>query len=302
MPGIPSGLGGLDPVILNAGGSVPVPGYTPLDQAVLIFPTPDVGSSFTGFSANPTTMNSDMTVDATFTANVVDVLVTEGAVVIGEGGNRAIEVVLSAQPAAGLVTVSVTPAGVISGNTAIFDETNWAVPQSITLSAAEDDADTADDINVPITVASDYFNGSPDTVNVTVTDDDFDLTMAVSGVGTTAPAVGTSTMDRDDLPQAIVATQGTGYTFVNWTNADGGATIDAPGSASTQISATTLPAVTAQANFTINTVDILVTQANVTIGEGGNQTIDVTLSAEPTGLMTISVTPNGDVRRQYSSV
>ena len=233
------------------------------------------------------TATANETVTANFLANIVDVLVTETDVTIAEDGTVDIQVVLSAQPA-GAVIVSATAAGDITGdNTVTFDSVNWNVSQFITLRAAED-PDTADDI-LPITVASDYFNGSPDIVNVTVTDDDFDLTMAVSGVGTTAPPIGMITVDRDTLPYAITATQGAGYTFTDWTNPGGGATIAPAGNPNAQITAATLAAVTAQANFTLNTVDVLITEGNVVMDEGLTAQINVTLSAQPTGLVNLVI-------------
>ncbi len=123
-------------------------------------------------------------------------------------------------------------------------------------------------------------------MNVTVTDDDFSLTMVSSGGGTTSP-VGTNIIDRDTLPQAIVATPGATYAFVNWTNPVGGVTITDTNAVSTFITAAPLANATVQANFIV--VNIETDVANVNVDEGFTATFQARLSRQPMADVTVTV-------------
>jgi tetratricopeptide (TPR) repeat protein len=94
------------------------------------------------------TMNTDYTLTANATANVVDFVTDKDEVSIDEGNTSTFRVRLSAQPTDKLETTVSWESGdqsirVVSGGNLTFDTSNWNDYQTVTLEALEDDADAS---------------------------------------------------------------------------------------------------------------------------------------------------------------
>ncbi len=101
-----------------------------------------------------------------------------------------------------------------AGNTLTFTPVNYNVYQTVTLTAAEDPADTTSD---PATISLVSAGATNKDVTANEVDDDVTITFASGGNGTTAPLGATIIDLNDEMPYAITATPDAGYTFVNWT-------------------------------------------------------------------------------------
>lgn len=119
--------------------------------------------------------SADITVQANFAANTVDIQTDTNDFNVAEGGTAVLQVRLSAQPASG-VTVN---AGVTSGDSDItitggsslsFTTGNWSTYQSVTVSAAED----ADEINGSAAITLTSAGLTDKLVTVHETDNDAD--------------------------------------------------------------------------------------------------------------------------------
>ena len=135
---------------------------------------------------------SDVTVTVTVVENDAAVVIDPTELTVAEGGSNTYTVVLSTQPTADVtVTVSGEAGDVsVSGTTLVsnvlaFTTSNWSVPQTVTVAAAEDtDSVTDDDVDLVHAIAStgdSTYNALGDvTVTVTVVENDAAVGVTVS--------------------------------------------------------------------------------------------------------------------------
>jgi len=232
------------------------------------------------------TISAPATVRANFTANTVAIVAEISSVSVPEGSTATFRVKLSAQPAANTdVTVSRASGDsniTVSGGASLtFTTSNWNSYQTVTLTAAQD-SDTANDT---ATISCSASGLTTKTVTATEADNDTTLTVTTTTGGTTSPSG--ATVVTKGTATNITATPSTGYTFTKWTVPSGLATLGYTNAAST--SATLNSPATVQANFTANTVTIVVDQSTVTVSEGATAIFWVKLSAQPMAITTVAI-------------
>jgi hypothetical protein len=260
----------------------------------------DTGYHFTGWSdavatasRTDTGVTVDISVTANFAINSVAILTDFDTINILEGLTNTFQVKLSAQPTASKTVTVFRFSGdsditVSVGAALTFTTSDWGNYQTVILAAAED-AD-AENGSTEIRCSS---TGLADK-NVTATEVENDTTLTVSndGNGTTTPYG--ATVVTKSAATSISATPSSGYHFVNWTATSGSAIFGNANGASTS-AAITVPA-TIRANFAINPVAILTDLDTINIPEGATNTVQVRLSAQPTGDKTVTVARfSGDV-------
>jgi len=157
------------------------------------------------------------TVEASKGANLVQFVVTPTAVSVPEGGTATFTVALDAAPDAEVTATVARVSGdaditVQDGAALLFSTTDWATPQTVTLAAAEDDADAVNGTAV-VTVSS----AAILPVDVAATEIDNDRTLTVTG-GTPAG----TTVHPQGAVVAIAATPAAHYHFTQWTGTTAG--------------------------------------------------------------------------------
>ena len=113
----------------------------------------------------------------TITDNDVAAVIAPVSVVVPEGGAIGLPVALSAQPVAdvtlkitGHVATDLTPTPPVL----TFTANNWSVPQTVTLTAAEDEDATNDEVTLTLTASGGGFGGLTHSAAVTITDNDLE--------------------------------------------------------------------------------------------------------------------------------
>ena len=275
----PSGAITVDPDASTAISATAAAGYT---FNAWTGDTTGIGS--TGDASTTISPTGGQIIQATFTANTVNIVPSSTSVTVGEGGSQTFTVTLSAQPTSSITVAVARNSGdgdisVSGGSSLIFTTSNWDDAQMVTLAAAED-SDTSDGSATIHLSASGLSH-----VDVTATEDDDAVTLTVNndGNGSTSPS-GATTVDPD-ASTAISATPAAGYTFNAWTGDTTG--IGSTGDASTTISPTGDQ--TIQATFTANTVTIVPSSISVEVDEGSTATFTVVLSAQPASSVTVNV-------------
>ncbi|OVE81807.1 hypothetical protein BVY04_02385 [bacterium M21] len=238
------------------------------------------------------TLTGDAEILARFQSSIPGpAIVTDMTTVdVGEGGAATFQVKLAEAPAADVqVTVQRTSGDdditLLSGGSLTFTTTNWGDYQAVTLSAAEDDADTT---NGTATISCTSAGAVGTSVDANELDDDFTLTLINDGNGTTTPAAPTI-VDGDNAPYAIDATPNTGHEFFEWVIVSGTATIASATTAATTAEMT--GDVTLQATFTAlaGTPAIVTDLSTVSISEGETAIFQVKLSDRPGSDVTVAV-------------
>lgn len=228
--------------------------------------------------------------------------VSTNSVTVIEGSATNITVRLAAQPMTNVTVMTAWLSGdadlrVSAGSNLTFTAGNWSVAQTVALSAAEDNADTANG------VAQFGFSAlgcSSVTVTVTEADDDFTLTVNSAGNGT---ANGGGIKDRDNSPFAISATPNSGFSFFVWTGPDAAKVANTNGAITT---ITTVSAASVTATFVI-APGVIVTPSGgstaVTEGEGGpSDTYTVALSTRPGTNVTVTVCADAQLSASPTSL
>ncbi|MFC1707001.1 S8 family serine peptidase, partial [Planctomycetota bacterium] len=189
----------------------------------------------------------DVSVEGATAVSVPLIIHTSAATVsVPEGGTTGFSVWLSQDPATDTTVTIGRTAGdgninVQSGSSLTFTEADYDTHQTVTLSAAEDDADVANG-QATITCSAPDLPSSDVTANEA--DDDLTLTVTSAGHG---GVTGGGIKDSDNTPFAISATPDGGYEFVSWTGADVAKVANA-NAASTTIGTTVDASVTANFN------------------------------------------------------
>jgi hypothetical protein len=241
-------------------------------------------------------------------------VLSAAAVTVPEGATSGFTVRLNAQPAAS-TTVSVTrTAGdssiaVTGGSTLIFTTANWATPQSVTLTAAEDSDTTAG--SATITVASSGL--SSQTVAASESDNDTQAFMVSAGVVTVPegsstsitvrlayqPAASTAVSVAHSSGDADITVSGGSlltFTTANWSTPQtvtlaAAEDVDAiSGAAVITIAATGVADVTVTANEGDNDAQgVVVSAGSVVVVENGSASFTVRLNALPAGDTAVAV-------------
>ncbi|MYJ39874.1 MAG: tandem-95 repeat protein [Gemmatimonadetes bacterium] len=267
----------------------------------------------------------DVTVTDNDTAAVV---VDSTSLTVPEGGSGSYAVRLAAQPSAA-VTVAITGT---TGTDLTLDETSltfnpsgsdlWSTPQTVTVSAAQDD-DGANDTATLVHTASGggYDSAETESVTVTVSDDDepgivltpsSSLTVAEGESNTYT--IRLATQPSAAVTVAITGTTGTDLTLDEtsltfnpsgsdlWSTAQtvtvsAGEDSDATNDAATLLHAASGGDYTGEtANLAVTTTDdetagiVLAPSPSLTVAEGESNTYTVRLAAQPSAAVTVAIT------------
>ncbi len=265
-------------------------------------------------------------------------------VTVAEGGSESYMVKLAAQPSA---TVTVATTG-HSGTDLTLDETTltfnpsgsslWSTAQTVTLTAAEDDDDFADDtVTLTLTASkSGGYNGETANIEVTIKDNDVDgAGITVSGTATVtegsttivdvnlaAAPKGDVTVTFSDDGDSDVSWLGTAltgddltFTATNW-NVAQTVTLMAQEDDDDFVNDTEILTLTAKgggysgetANIEVTIKDNDVDGAGITVPnaatvtEGSITTVDVTLAAAPKGDVAVTFGDDGDSDLSWSGM
>ena len=261
----------------------------PDDGAELVDWTGTGGFVSTDNPVTVTNVTQDMTVTANFTSSALTVIVETDPLAVPEGGNATLRLKLSGAPV-DTITLSVSRDSgdasltVSGGSTVQLSPANWNAWQSVTIAAAEDNADVANGAAV-FAVAKTAGTNPVAQRNVAVNEVDDDLTLTVTSGGN-GSVTGGGIKDRDSVQFPISATPDAGYSFVNWTGPAAGKVEDAD-VASTTI--TTLVDASVTANFTATALTIAVEADPLAVPEGGTAALRFKLSDVPVDTMTLEV-------------
>ncbi len=257
-------------------------------SSVELTAVPATGYHFTGWSgalsgsANPATlvMDGDKAVTANFALNVVAIEAAPVTVGVPEGGTTTFQLRLSAQPVAN-VTVALAKVGdadlaIASAPSLLFTTVNWGAYQTVTLTAAEDDADQAAG---SATISCSAAGLTTVTVTANEVDDDHTLTLSASH-GSISAAPATALYDHGSSV-TLTAVADAGYHFTGWS---GGLT------GSVNPSTLVMDAdKSVTASFAANVVSVEVDAVLVSVPEGGTAGFQVRLSAQPATDVTVNV-------------
>ena len=272
---------------------------------------------------------------ASVTVSVEDTdrgLVVPAALTVAEGGSGEYTVALAAEPS-GPVTVTVSGhSGTdvsLNASSLTFTTGNWETAQTVTVTAAEDDADAVNDVVTLAHAASggDY-GGVTAALTVTVADNERGVTVSPTELEIDEGGDGEYTVVLDALPSGSVTVSVTvpagadlslnktslTFTTGNWETAqtvtvtaerdDDGA--DEMVTLAHAVSGGGYAGVTA-AGVTVSVEDAdrgLVVPAALTVAEGGSGEYTVALAAEPSGPVTVTVSGHSgtDVSLNASSL
>ena len=269
-------------------------------------------------------------VDVTATDDeTAGVSITPTQLTIAEGGSDTYQVFLTSQPAQD-VTVTITHSGDGDiGNDRqelTFTDSDWETAQTVTVSAAQDDDARDDTATLGHSVASadaDYNGITVSEVEVAVTDDETagvsitptELTIAEGGsdsyrvVLTSQPAYDvTVTITHSGDGDIGVDDQELTFTESDWETAqtvtvsaaqdddardDTAALSHAVASADADYNGITVPEVAVTVTDD-ETAGVSITPTELTIAEGGSDTYQVVLTAQPAQDVTVTITHSGD--------
>ena len=260
----------------------------------------------------------------TVTDNDIGLVLTPASLTLDEGATTTYSVALSTLPTDDvMVTIAsdntdVTPAP----TTLTFTTTDWATPQTVTLTAAEDDDNAANDVaTLTHTAAGGDYAGITADLAVTVTDNDIGLVLTPASLtldegATTTYSVALSTLPTDDVMVTIVSdnpdvtfapTTSLTFTTLNWktpqsitvTAAEDADlmqeevtlthTID---SADTRYAGITDLAVTVADN---DIPGLTLTPASLMLDEGATATYTAVLDTLPSADVVVTIAGHGDV-------
>lgn len=235
-------------------------------------------------------------------ARVAFPVISTNALTVTEGGTVVMTISLAAQPPADVTVTTVRNSGdtslnVNAGSSRTFTTSNWSTPQTVTFSAAEDDADTANGI---AQFACSALGCTAVTVTVTEADDDFALTVNSAGNGAVS---GGGIKDRDNSPFAISATPDTGYAFSTWTGPDAEKVANVH-TATTTIGTLVAATVTATfAEIVVPRVVVSPTGGGTAVTEGGaTDTYGLVLTTQPTASVIVGISSGSELTVLPSSL
>ena len=253
----------------------------------------------------------------TITDNDVAAITAPASAEVPEGGSENLQVELSAQPT-GAVTVMVTGhAGtdlIPNPPELTFSDTNWNTPQSVTLTAAEDGDITNDQVTLALTASGGGYTGVTHSVVVTITDNDVAAITAPASAEVPEGGSENLQVELSVQPTGAVTVMVTGHagtdlipnppelTFsdTNW-NTPQSVTLTAAEDGDITNDQVTLALTASGGGYTGVTHSVVVTitdndvaaitaPASAEVPEGGSENLQVELSAQPTGAVTVMVT------------
>ena len=273
----------------------------------------------------------DSVSNASLTVTIIDndtpgVTVTPTSLTVGEGGSGTYTVVLDTLPS-GDVTVAISSDNAdVTADTAslMFSTSNWATPQTVTVSAAEDEdrlQDTAMVTHDPS--GADYDSVSNADLAVTVTDNDTrgvtveptELTIAEGGSGTytvvlnTLPSAAVTVAINDPTGNTDVTASPASLSFstTDWATAqtvtvsaaEDGDPLEDTATVTHTVSGGDYEDITAQdVDVTVTDNDtrgVTVSPTSLTVNEGSTNTYTVQLDTQPSGnvnVYIISINPD----------
>ena len=302
---------------------------------------PDAANDMATLTHIPSGADYGSVSNAILTVTVTDndtrgVRVTPTSLSLNEGGSGTYTVKLTTQPS-GDVTVTVydpTANMDVTTNTAslTFSTSNWATPQTVTVSAAEDDDALQDTATVTHSVnGGDYGGIAASNVAVTVTDNDTrGVTVTPTSLTVNEGSTGTYTVRLNTLPtgNVMVAISSSNtdvtvpsspltFTSTDW-NTEQTVTVTAAEDANAADDMATLTHNPSGADYgsvsnailmvTVTddeTAGVTVTPTSLTVNEGGTGTYTVVLDTQPTDAVTVTVvdpTDNMDVTAEPASL
>ena len=254
------------------------------------------------------------------------ITLSETSVSVSEGSTVTYTVVLNTQPT-GDVTVTPSRTGgsdtdVTVSNALTFSTSNWNIPQTVTVNAAEDSDASNDTATITHTVSgADYGSVTADSVGVVVTDNGTrgitisETTLTFNEGGTAIYTVVLNTQPTgdvtvtqsrtDDSDTDVTVSNALTFSTGNW-NIPQTVTVNAAEDSDASNDTATIAHTVSGADYasvTAASVDVVVTDNNtrgITISEttlafneGGTATYTVVLNAQPTGDVTVAPSRSG---------
>ena len=300
----------------------------------------DAANDMATLTHNPSGADYGSVGDADLAVTVTDdetagVTVTPTSLMVNEGDSGTYTVKLDTQPTSS-VTVTVndpTNTDVMADPASLtFSTSNWATPQTVTVSAAEDDDSTEDAATVMHTVSGgDYASFAASSVAVTVTDNDTPgVTVAPTPLTVNEGSTDTYTVVLNTLPtgtvmvdimsnntDVTVSPSPLTFTTTTWST-EQTVTVSAGQDDDAANDMATLTHVASGADYgsvdnailTVTVTDndtrgVTVTPTSLPLNEGGSGTYTVKLNTQPSGDVTVTVndpTDNLDVTAEPASL
>ncbi len=245
-------------------------------------------------------------------------VVTPSAVTVGEGGSEKYTVALATEPSA-TVTVAITGHAAtdvgLDAASLEFTATTWNEAQTVTVSAAQDDDGTDEEVTLAHAASGgDYGSVSKDVV-VTVSDDDRALVVTPSAVtvgeggsekytvalATEPSATVTVTISGHAATDVTLSATSLEFTTATWNEAQT-VTVSAGQDDDGSNDEVTLAHAASGGNYGSVSKDVVVTVTDddaaglvvtpsaVTVGEGGSEKYTVALATEPSATVTVAIT------------
>ncbi len=244
---------------------------------------------------------------------------------VPEGGSANFKVKLTGAPNGGDVSVAIVKSG--SGDVTIslasltFAAANWASEQTVTVNAAEDDDAANDTASLSLTASGANYGGITDSVDIEVSDDeDRNLTLSDSSLGltegtskdftvklTAAPTGGdvTVTVNKSGSDDVTVSPASLTFKAGNWNTpqnvtvnaAEDGDGVADNASVSLTVSGADYAGIAdsvVRIEVTDNDTPGLTLPLKLEVAEGGDQTLGVSLTAQPSGgNVTVAIAKSG---------
>ncbi|WP_156013383.1 beta strand repeat-containing protein [Thioalkalivibrio sp. HK1] len=243
---------------------------------------------------------------------------------VTEGSDGTVDIKLAAEPTGGNVTVDLTRSGsddvTISPTSLTFTTSNWGSAQAVTIGADDDDDGADDTASIALTASGADYGNVTGTLGVEVDDDDdLGLTVSSSTLGltegknkdftvklNTQPSGGDVSVDvtvsgSDDV---TISPASLTFTTSNWNTPQtvtvSGASDDDGVDDSAEVSLSAKNAdyggISADVDVTVTDNDIpglTVDPSSLTVEEGESETLGLSLTTEPTSIVTVDLTKSG---------
>ncbi len=241
---------------------------------------------------------------------------------VDEGGSESVDVKLSAQPS-GEVSLALTKSGSadvsFSPSSMIFTPSNWDESQTITVNAAEDSDGHPDTASLSLTATGADYGGVVGSVQVQVVDNDAPglilstLLLAVDEGGSGSVGVKLSAQPSGEVSLALAKSGSADVSFSpssmiftpsNWDESQA-ITVNAaedsdghPDTASLSLTASGADYGGVVGSVQVQVVDndapgLILSTLRLTVDEGGSESVDVKLSAQPSGEVSLALTKSG---------
>ena len=244
-------------------------------------------------------------------------LLSPAALPVTEGSSATYTVALATQPS-GTVTVAITGAGSgvsVSPASLGFTPSDWSTPQTVTVTAAEDDNTASESVTLTHTAAGGGYAGQTATLSVSTTDNDAaalllsPAALPVTEGSSATYTVALATQPSGDVTVAItgaergvsVSPASLGFTPSDWSMPQT-VTVTAAEDDNTASESVTLTHTAVgggyagqTATLSVSTTDndsaaLLLSPAALPVTEGSSATYTVALATQPSGDVTVAIT------------